>query len=67
LGVWTLTSLVYLLAVFLVSLVSPRYVAPVWPMLLILLAVPADVLCSAICHRLRPTAAARPEDKPAMA
>ena len=53
LGVWTLAFLVYMLGVFLVSLVSPRYVAPAWPMVLILLAVPADVLCAALCHRLR--------------
>jgi hypothetical protein len=63
LGVWMLTSLVFMLGVFLVSLVSPRYVAPVWPVLLILLAVPADVLCSAICPRLRPLALASPGSK----
>jgi hypothetical protein len=48
LGVWTLNTLVYLFGSFLVSMVNARYVAPVWPMLLILLALPVDVLCAAI-------------------
>ena len=44
LGVWTLAAAGYLLGVFLVSQHNARYFGLVWPVLLVLFAVPADVL-----------------------
>lgn len=44
LGVWVIVAVGYVLGVFLVSQLNPRYFAPVWPMLLPLLAVPFDLL-----------------------
>ena len=38
----------YLCGVFLVSQMNPRYFAPAWPILLVLLAVPLDVVVRAI-------------------
>lgn len=43
-GVWTFAALSYLAGVFLVSQVNPRYFAPAWPVLLPLMALPADAL-----------------------
>jgi hypothetical protein len=43
-GVWTLIAVGYVCGVFLVSQINPRYFAPAWPVLLPLLALPADVL-----------------------
>jgi hypothetical protein len=43
LGVWMLVAVSYLSGVFLVSQMNPRYFAPAWPLLLVLLAVPLDV------------------------
>lgn len=51
LGVWTLAILAYLVGVFLVSLVNPRYFAPAWLALLPLSAAPLDALCSLLCGR----------------
>lgn len=53
LGVWMLVAVGYLSGVFLVSQMSPRYFAPVWPILLVLLAVPLDVIARVIVARLR--------------
>ncbi len=44
LGVWTLAAFGYLAGVFLVTQVNPRYFAPAWPVLVVLLAVPADAI-----------------------
>lgn len=45
-GCWTIIAVGYLCGVFLVSQINPRYLAPVWPVLIPLLALPADgVLC----------------------
>ncbi len=43
-GVWTLIACWYLMGVFVVSQRNPRYFAPVWPILIPLLAVPADAI-----------------------
>ena len=43
-GVWTLIAVSYVCGVFLVSQINPRYFAPAWPVLLPLLAVPADAI-----------------------
>ena len=51
LGVWTLVAASYAAGVFLVSQVNPRYFAPVWPVLVPLLAVPADMLARLLCWK----------------
>jgi hypothetical protein len=48
LGVWMLVAVGYLLCVFLVSPPNSRYFAPAWPMLLPLVALPADALLSTL-------------------
>jgi hypothetical protein len=52
LGVWTILGAGYIMGVFLVSQTNARYFAPVWPILVVLLAVPADALARAIFARL---------------
>jgi hypothetical protein len=47
-GVWGILAAGYVLGVFLVSQLNARYFAPVWPMVIVLLAVPADVLVCAL-------------------
>ncbi len=44
LGVWTLLAATYELGVFVVSQQNARYFGPTWPVLIVLLAVPADAL-----------------------
>ena len=44
LGVWTLLAMSYELGVFVVSQQNARYFGPTWPVLIVLLAVPADAL-----------------------
>jgi hypothetical protein len=51
LGVWMIVAVGYELGVFLVSQHNARYFAPVWPMVITLLAVPADVLVQMIRRR----------------
>ena len=51
LGVWTLVAASYLAGVFLFSQVNPRYLAPSWPVLIPLLAVPADMLARLLCWK----------------
>jgi hypothetical protein len=46
LGVWTIAAVGYLCAVFMVSQVNTRYFAAAWPVLIPVLAVPADFLLS---------------------
>jgi hypothetical protein len=48
LGVWMLIAVSYLFGVFLFSQINPRYFGPAWPVLVPLLAVPADVLARLI-------------------
>jgi hypothetical protein len=43
-GVWTVAAGGYLLGVFLVSQMNPRYFAAAWPVIIPLLALPADVI-----------------------
>lgn len=53
LGVWTLGALSYLSGVFLVTIVNYRYFDAAWPILIVLLALPADALVARIlpyCH-----------------
>jgi len=54
LGVWMIVAVGYELGVFLVSQHNSRYFAPVWPIIITLLAVPADVLVQIICRRFGP-------------
>ena len=52
LGVWTIITLGYVFGVYLISVVNVHYMSPVWPMLLIFLALPADVILSrCVAHR----------------
>jgi hypothetical protein len=51
LGVWMIVALGYELGVFLVSQHNSRYFAPTWPVIVTLLAVPADVLVQLVRHR----------------
>jgi hypothetical protein len=51
LGVWTIVAVGYVWGVFLVSVVNSRYFAPVWPVLLPLLAVPAEVIWALVASR----------------
>jgi len=44
LGVWAIAACLYLVGVFCVSHMNPRYFAPAWPVFIPLLAVPADAL-----------------------
>ena len=53
LGVWMLIAASYLLGVFLFSQINPRYFGPAWPVLVPLLAVPADVLACLILAAFR--------------
>ena len=50
LGVWTLAVGSYLM-VFLFSQMNVRYFGPAWPVLIVLCALPADVLVTAIVSR----------------
>lgn len=50
---WCLASVGYLCAVFLVSLVSPRYFAPAWPVFIPLLFLPLDYIYRA-WRRMKP-------------
>ena len=47
-GVWMLAALGYVLGVFLMSQVNPRYFGAVWPVVVPLLALPADLLATAL-------------------
>ena len=53
LGVWMMIAVGYAFGVFLVSLVVARYFAPIWPVLLILLAIPLDAVFGILLPRLR--------------
>jgi hypothetical protein len=48
LGVWMLLALSYELGVFVVSQTNARYFGPAWPVIVVLLALPADALLGAI-------------------
>ena len=52
-GVWTVAALGYIVGVFLVSQANPRYFGAAWPVLVPLLAVPADAVCRAAARRLQ--------------
>ncbi len=51
LGVWAIVSVGYVFGVFLVSMVFSRYFAPVWPVLLVLLPIPLEVVCAFAASR----------------
>jgi len=51
LGAWAIISVGYVFGVFLVSMVFTRYFAPVWPVLLPLLAIPVDLICGLVANR----------------
>ena len=51
LGVWTIVAVGYVFGVFLFSMVFTRYFAPVWPVVLILLAIPADSIFGLFADR----------------
>jgi hypothetical protein len=51
LGVWTLLAVGCVLGVFIVSQENARYFAPVWPVIVLLLAVPADALARLVFAR----------------
>lgn len=51
-GVWTAVTGSYVLGVFLVSQVNPRYFAPAWIVLVPLLALPADALVALLARWL---------------
>ncbi|MDB6154577.1 MAG: hypothetical protein JWL90_3030 [Chthoniobacteraceae bacterium] len=53
-GVWMVVALSYLLGVFLVSQINPRYFGAAWPVLVPLLAVPADFLVSLVTGWFKP-------------
>lgn len=53
LGVWTVIAIGYTFGVFLVGQANPRYLCPAWPVMIVLLAVPADVLFRLIGSALR--------------
>lgn len=52
-GVWTILAAGYVVGVFVVSQMNARYFGPVWPVLLVLLAVPADVLVRSVVAMIR--------------
>jgi hypothetical protein len=49
LGVWTLVVISALVATFLVGIQNHRYFAPSWPFVVVLLALPLDVLVRSVC------------------
>ena len=51
LGVWAIVAVGYVFGVFLVSSANIRYFAPVWPVLLPLLAIPAEVAWAFLANR----------------
>ena len=55
LGVWMLIGASYLFGVFLVSQLNARYFGPAWPVLIVLIAVPGDVLVQMIRGARPPT------------
>ncbi len=57
LGVWTIIAVGYLFGMFLVGQTNPRYFGPAWPVLVVLLAVPADALVR-LATRRKPEPAA---------
>ena len=57
LGVWVLIAISYLVGVFLVSQINPRYFGPAWPMLNVVLAVPVDLAGRLALSFLRPRTA----------
>lgn len=44
LGVWTIVVFAYAFAVYLVAVENTHYIAPIWPVLFVVMAVPADFL-----------------------
>jgi hypothetical protein len=50
LGVWTVIVTGQIVGVFAFSLVNTHYFAPVWPMVLVMLGVPADSICVVACR-----------------
>jgi hypothetical protein len=53
LGVWSIAAGGFLVGFFLISQANPRYFAPAWPVLIVLLAVPADLLVRAAAALVR--------------
>jgi hypothetical protein len=53
LGVWVLVAMSYLWGVFLTTVAIPRYFAPVWPILLVVMALPLDALLGVVAKRWR--------------
>jgi len=51
LGVWSLIALGYTFGVYLVSVVNVHYIAPIWPVVFVILAVPGDALLAKLLHR----------------
>lgn len=49
-GIWVIAMTGYLWGVFLVGIASARYFAPAWPLIALVLAIPADVLLR-VLHR----------------
>jgi hypothetical protein len=62
LGVWMILSVGYLFGVFVVSQLNPRYFGTVWPVFVVLLAVPADALLALLLKTI-PRAAAPPSPR----
>jgi hypothetical protein len=50
LGVWAIALLGYLFGVFLVGGTNPRFFGPAWPVIILLLVVPLDILVSLARH-----------------
>jgi predicted benzoate:H+ symporter BenE len=53
LGVWMILSVGYLFGVFVVSQLNPRYFGPVWPVFVVLLAIPADAILRGLVKTFR--------------
>ncbi|HEY3898352.1 MAG TPA: hypothetical protein VGM54_07050 [Chthoniobacter sp.] len=51
LGVWAIITLGYVFGVYLISVENVRYIAPIWPVCFVLLAVPADFFLAMIFAR----------------
>jgi hypothetical protein len=54
LGVWAVIAVSYIFAVYLISLVNVHYIAPTWPVLFVLLAVPGDAIYALLRGRITP-------------
>lgn len=64
LGVWMVLALIYTFGVYLISVVNIHYIAPVWPVFFVVLAIPGDVILTMLAEAIH--SAAQKAETPAL-